>query len=244
MLALAFLIGIYIAMRLGRRAGVGSAQILDFSSWVIIVALIGAKVLLVLTLWSYYRESSRGDLKLRNPQEGWGFLRRLPGGALLHHLVRAGAETFLLEVCGCAGALRGAGHRVTRLGCFSAGCDYGKPTTLPWGVVFSSAVAHENTGVPLGVRLHPAQLYESFTTLVIFVVLLWRFPRKKQMEIFSLVTWACTPWDDFFWNSCVATKTAGLFFITCFRRPNSSRCWCWQGLPRYSFGGAFIMAKN
>jgi phosphatidylglycerol:prolipoprotein diacylglycerol transferase len=72
------------------------------------------------------------------------------------------------------------GTSVTRLGCFNAGCDYGKPTTLPWGVVFSSAIAHANTGVPLGVRIHPTQLYESLMTLAIFGVLLWWFPRKKH----------------------------------------------------------------
>jgi phosphatidylglycerol---prolipoprotein diacylglyceryl transferase len=72
------------------------------------------------------------------------------------------------------------GTAVTRLGCFSAGCDYGKPTAEPWGVIFTSAVAHAATGVPLGVRLHPAQLYESATTLAIFGVLLWWFPRRKH----------------------------------------------------------------
>ena len=51
---------------------------------------------------------------------------------------------------------------------------------MPWGVIFTNAVAHENTGVPLGVRLHPTQLYESATTLVIFGVLLWWLPRKKH----------------------------------------------------------------
>jgi prolipoprotein diacylglyceryltransferase len=47
-------------------------------------------------------------------------------------------------------------------------------------VAFTSAFAHEATGVPLGVRLHPTQLYESVTTLALFAVLLWWFPRKKH----------------------------------------------------------------
>lgn len=51
---------------------------------------------------------------------------------------------------------------------------------MPWGVIFTNALAHQNTGVPLGVRLHPTQLYESATTLAIFGVLLWWFPRKKH----------------------------------------------------------------
>jgi phosphatidylglycerol:prolipoprotein diacylglycerol transferase len=47
-------------------------------------------------------------------------------------------------------------------------------------VVFTSNFAHEVTGVPLGVRLHPAQLYESIATFVIFGLLLWWFPKKKR----------------------------------------------------------------
>jgi phosphatidylglycerol:prolipoprotein diacylglycerol transferase len=72
------------------------------------------------------------------------------------------------------------GQSVGRLGCFSAGCDYGKPTSAPWGVVFTSTFAHEVGGVPLGQRLHPTQLYESFATLAIFGVLLWWFPRRRR----------------------------------------------------------------
>ena len=180
MLALAFLLGIYTAIRLGRRGGVSSAQILDFSSWVIIVAVIGAKVLLVLTLWSYY-----GD----HPGEIFSFATLKKGGvfyggflaALFFTIwyVRVRKLSFwkFADVLAPSVAL---GTSVTRLGCFSAGCDYGTPTTVPWGVVFTNALAHENTGVPLGVRLHPTQLYESLTTLVIFGLLLWWFPRKKQ----------------------------------------------------------------
>ena len=78
------------------------------------------------------------------------------------------------------------GQSVGRLGCFSAGCDYGKPTTVPWGVVFTSTFAHEVTGVPLGVRLHPAQLYESLTTFAIFGLLLVVVPQEET-------GWRCFP---------------------------------------------------
>ncbi len=180
MLALAFLIGIYVAMRLGRRAGVGSAQILDFSSWVIIVALIGAKVLLVLTLWSYYQDHPGEILSYATLKKGGvfygGFLAAL---FFTIWYVREQKLSFwrFADVLAPSVAL---GTSVTRLGCFSAGCDYGKPTTASWGVVFTSGFAHENTGVPLGVPLYPTQLYESLMTLAIFGLLLWWFPRKKQ----------------------------------------------------------------
>jgi len=70
------------------------------------------------------------------------------------------------------------GNVLGRQGCFSAGCCWGKPTNLPWGVRFSE-LGHEVTGVPLGTNLHPTQLYESFAMLIVFFFLLWLHKRKK-----------------------------------------------------------------
>ena len=180
LLVTAILGGIYTAMRLGRRSGLDPGRILDFCTWLILVALLGAKVLMVLTEWSYYRD---------HPGEIFSFGTFLAGGvfyggflaALIFAIwyVRLQKLSFwkLTDVLAPGVVL---GQSVGRLGCFSAGCDYGKPTSAAWGVVFSSNFAHEVTGVPLGVRLHPAQLYESAATLVIFGLLLWWFPRKKR----------------------------------------------------------------
>jgi phosphatidylglycerol:prolipoprotein diacylglycerol transferase len=69
-------------------------------------------------------------------------------------------------------------HSFGRLGCFLAGCCYGRPTTLPWGVVFRD----ERSMVPrelLGVPLHPTQLYESFAILAICAVM-WRILRATE----------------------------------------------------------------
>ena len=57
-----------------------------------------------------------------------------------------------------------------------AGCCWGSPTDLPWGVTYThpdafTAVKH--------VALHPAQLYEAFGAFLLFGYLLWRF-RKRQ----------------------------------------------------------------
>jgi phosphatidylglycerol:prolipoprotein diacylglycerol transferase len=72
------------------------------------------------------------------------------------------------------------GHAVGRLGCFTAGCCYGKPTNLPWGVVFTSPLAKEISGTPLGVSLHPTQLYESLVELANFFILVWLFKHKRS----------------------------------------------------------------
>jgi phosphatidylglycerol:prolipoprotein diacylglycerol transferase len=180
LLVLAILGGIYTAIRLGRRVGLDSALILDFCTWLILVALVGAKVLMILTDWTYYRANPGDIFSLSTLMAGGVFY----GGflaALFFTLwyVRVQKLSFwrLADVLAPGVAL---GQSVGRLGCFSAGCDYGKPTNAAWGVVFTSNFAHEVGGVPLGVRLHPAQLYESVATFVIFGLLLWWFPRKKR----------------------------------------------------------------
>jgi phosphatidylglycerol:prolipoprotein diacylglycerol transferase len=76
------------------------------------------------------------------------------------------------------------GQSVGRLGCFMAGCCYGKPTDLPWGVTFT----HPETLGPLGVKVHPTQLYESFLALGVFAVL-YRLRARKQYDGQLVVTY-------------------------------------------------------
>jgi phosphatidylglycerol---prolipoprotein diacylglyceryl transferase len=71
------------------------------------------------------------------------------------------------------------GHIVGRVGCFAAGCCYGRPTSLPWGVTFTNPLANELSGTPLGVALHPTQLYEAAANAGIFLLLLWLFRHKR-----------------------------------------------------------------
>jgi phosphatidylglycerol:prolipoprotein diacylglycerol transferase len=71
------------------------------------------------------------------------------------------------------------GHAIGRLGCLFAGCCYGQPTTLPWGIVFSDPFAASYVGTPLGVHLHPTQLYEAGAELVILAVLLFSERRGR-----------------------------------------------------------------
>src|SRR5262249_46533696 len=75
-----------------------------------------------------------------------------------------------------------------RLGCFGAGCCWGKPTTSWVGVEFTKR-AHELTGVPIGVHLHPTQLYESFATLILTLILL-AVHRRRIFRVQVILTYA------------------------------------------------------
>jgi phosphatidylglycerol:prolipoprotein diacylglycerol transferase len=64
------------------------------------------------------------------------------------------------------------GHVIGRMGCLFAGCCFGRPTEVPWAITFRSEYAAQNVGTPLGVPLHPTQLYEAGAELLILVFLL------------------------------------------------------------------------
>jgi phosphatidylglycerol:prolipoprotein diacylglycerol transferase len=187
LLVLAILGAICTVLRLGRREGLDSGQLLDFSTWLLLVALIGAKVLMVLSDWDYYRQFP-GEIFSRSTFLAGGVFY---GGFIaavlfavwyirVHHL----PFWKVADVYAPAIAL---GQSVGRIGCFAAGCDYGKPTSCAWSVVFRDPFSHEVSGVPLGIPLHPTQLYESLATFLIFAFLLWRYSRKfRDGEIFVL----------------------------------------------------------
>ena len=174
-------------IRLGRREGLDSSQLLDFSTWLLIVALLGAKALMVLSDWGYYRKYP-GEIFSRSTFLAGGVFY---GGFIaavlfavwyirLHHL------PFWKVVDVYAPAIS-LGLGVGRIGCFAAGCDYGKPTTSAWGVIFTNPIAHEVSGVPLGVPLYPTQPIMSLASLSIFAILIWRYSRKsRDGEIFVL----------------------------------------------------------
>jgi phosphatidylglycerol:prolipoprotein diacylglycerol transferase len=184
---LGILAAICTILRLGRREGLETVRLLDFSTWLLLVALAGAKVLMVISDWGYYRQ---------NPGEVFSWSTLLSGGVFyggfiaaflfavwyirIHHL------PFWKVVDVYAPAIS-LGLSVGRIGCFAAGCDYGKPTTSAWGVVFTSPIAHEVSGVPLGIPLYPTQPIMSLASLAIFAILMWRYSRKsRDGEIFVL----------------------------------------------------------
>ena len=72
------------------------------------------------------------------------------------------------------------GHVIGRLGCLMAGCCYGRPTDVPWGLTFTSPAAAANAGTPLGEPLHPTQLYDAGAELLILIFLLVFERRGKR----------------------------------------------------------------
>ena len=187
LMVLAILAAICVILRLGRREGLDSGQLLDFSTWLLLVSLLGAKVLMVLSDWHYYRQYPGEIFSWSTFLAGGVFYGGLIAGVLFAvWYIRLQHLPFwkVVDIYSPAIAL---GLGVGRIGCFAAGCCYGKPTTSAWGVVFTNPFSHEISGVPLGVPLYPTQPIMSLTSLSIFAILMWRYSRKsRDGEIFVL----------------------------------------------------------
>jgi len=71
------------------------------------------------------------------------------------------------------------GHAFGRLGCFAAGCCWGKETHVPWAVKFTNPLANILVGTPLNVPLHPTQIYEFLVEIINFAILWWMLKHKR-----------------------------------------------------------------
>lgn len=176
-LALAFLGAIFVTVKLAGRDGLPKERIYDLCLWLLISSLIGSKVLMFFTE-PEYREHPLHLVSLDFLRSGGVFYGGLLGAMITGYLLMKRWKLPWWKTADACAPGIALGNVLGRQGCFSAGCCWGKPTNLPWGVRFTE-LGHEVTGVPIDVKLHPTQLYESFAMLIVFFFLLWLHKRKK-----------------------------------------------------------------
>ncbi|HEX7124773.1 MAG TPA: prolipoprotein diacylglyceryl transferase family protein, partial [Thermodesulfobacteriota bacterium] len=173
LVALAFALGLALAMREARLAGEDPQRVLDLAFFVVLAAVVGAKVGFAVT-----QGEAAGDPLRALWQGGLSF----PGGLLAAGAVAAWylrrhrlSPARLADLAAPAVLL---GLAVADLGCLAAGCEYGRPTSLPVGLVFRDARALAPTGVPL----HPTQAYSAAWSLVLLAVVLWARGRHAPRQ--------------------------------------------------------------
>ena len=178
LLAIGLMLALFAASKLAARDGLPTERIYDLGLWTIIGGLIGSKILMIFT------EPDVNFFSLDFLRSGGVYYGGFIGGFVaLVFLIRFYKLPFWKVADAFAPGVA-LGQFFGRQGCFSAGCCWGKPTNLPWGVHFTAA-GHENTGVPIfdsvgnALHLHPTQLYESLAMLAVFGALFYWHRRKR-----------------------------------------------------------------
>jgi phosphatidylglycerol:prolipoprotein diacylglycerol transferase len=182
LLASAYLAAYWWLLREARRERLDVDAIASLGMWAIVGAIVGAKGLLILrTLPEYAAAPSElfsPSLLTAAGDFYGGFIGALVASAVFFFRHPEVPVWRVADLCGPAIAL---GQSIGRIGCLMAGDDYGSPTQVPWAVTFTDPEAASIGGAPLGVPLHPVQVYESIVCLVLFV-LLAAFIRRKHRE--------------------------------------------------------------
>lgn len=168
-------LAVFRALRVAPRYGIRGEDLLDLTFWMVAVGIVGGRLTYVLIYWSQY---SQDLLSIFRVWEGGmsyfgGFGLAVATGLWI---VRR-RQLPLWRVADLAAPSVALGYAIARIGCFGAGCCYGAPTSLPWGVQFP------DTPSPV----HPTQLYATGMNLAIFLFLWWRerFPRQEG-QLFAL----------------------------------------------------------
>lgn len=179
LVATGVVLGLWYARRQAPRAGLDPEKTWNMGIYAVLMALLLAKVWLVFSAWDYYVAHPRDIFSIATFESGGTFYGGVLGAVLTVVLYSVVQKMSLLSVLDTFSAALPLGHAIGRLGCFAAGCCYGKPTALPWGVRFTNPAAAQIAGTPLDVRLHPTQLYEAAAELVNFTVLGWAGGRQR-----------------------------------------------------------------
>lgn len=172
-LFMAILLIAYVSGREARRLGLPVARFYDMIFYICLAALAGAYLVFVAF---HYQAYLANPVRFLNVFKGGLVFYGGLLGALAVAFFYPGRHGFSWRVGMDALALGlPLGLAIGRIGCFSAGCCFGRPTDLPWGVTYPA--------YPSGVTvpLHPAPLYEALLSLLVFGVVYAR-RRRKQFD--------------------------------------------------------------
>ena len=177
LLAAAYLLGLQFVLVRARARGLDSQRVMDLGIWIIISALVGAKLLLLIVDFRQFTTNPRELLALA--RSGGVFYGGLIAAVVVALVYLRRHKLPLWTTTDVFAPGIALGHIVGRLGCLMAGCCFGRPSSVPWAVTFRDPAALANVGTPLGVPLHPTQLYEAGAEAVILAFLL-AFERRGR----------------------------------------------------------------
>ncbi|MGB6130863.1 MAG: prolipoprotein diacylglyceryl transferase family protein [Acidobacteriaceae bacterium] len=147
----------------------------------ILAALFGARLLLVAAHLRAFRAHPFWVLGLANISGTWIALGGVAIGLAAAVLYALAEGLPLLRTADAAAPAVALAFAINRIGAFCGGLAWGTPTTLPWGVSYRSVVAYLWYRTPLGVTLHPVQLYDAAASLAIFALLVG-LPHRRDGE--------------------------------------------------------------
>ena len=200
MMVLGFFCGLGLAKLRIKNSQLTWPQMVDLSFYLLLAGILGAKLLFwIIFPREFFYEMS---LLFNSPMEfvklignGFVFFGSVVGGAIMLSAYLRKHKISLLPAFDFLAPSLAIGHAFGRIGCFLAGCCYGKVCDLPWAVTFTDP----HTLAPPNIPLHPTQLYESLFLFGLsgFLVAIEKKMISKPGFIFALYVLLYTIWRFF-----------------------------------------------
>ena len=170
--AIGFVVGFSTASRRAPRAGIKGDEVFNLAPWLIVGAILGARLLFVISYWDK-EFAGRPFTAIFNMRSGLVYYGGLIGASLAGIIFCYRHKVRLWRMGDVMAPSIALGHAFGRIGCFMTGCCYGKACDLPWAVHFPKD--HETQGI----GVHPTQLYESALNFLFYAGLAWLYRRRK-----------------------------------------------------------------
>ncbi len=172
MIGIGVLCCILMGMKRAKKYGLSEDAVTDIAIFGLIAGFLGAKLLYLIVEWKRFVKDPLDVLG----SEGFVVYGGIIAGVLAAIVYCKRKKLIFLEYFDLCAASISLAQGFGRLGCFLAGCCYGRETDLPIGVVFP-----ESSLAPAGVRLLPTQLFSSAGNFLIMFILLWHYKHRKKV---------------------------------------------------------------
>lgn len=173
-IAIAVIIGTFIALNEAKRRGVSEDTIIDLLLFAIPAAIVGARLYYVIFSWDNYKNNPMEILNLRGG--GLAIHGVIIGGVLVAVIFSKIKNISFWKIGDIVAPSLILGQAIGRWGNYANKEAHGGPTDLPWGIMVE------------GIKVHPTFLYESIWNFLVFILLMW-YSRKKAKadgEVFLL----------------------------------------------------------
>jgi len=172
MIALAAMLVAHFSTKLATKKGLPPELFNDLVFWVLLIGIIGARLEYMRVSWEQFEGNLGQGFKIW--EGGLVFYGGLITGLFAYWGVCKAKKVPMLTTVDIVVPYIPFGHALGRLGCYAAGCCYGRPADVDWAVTFP-----EGSIAPHDIALHPAQLYEAVFLTLLGFFLLWLRKRQK-----------------------------------------------------------------
>lgn len=180
---LGVLCGYFFCLKQASRDNINKNVFSDIIFWMLVFSFIGARIFYIFT---DFRSFLLNPLEILLSRSGFVFYGGVIFGVITLYVLAKLHKIKFLKLSDIIASGVPLAHAFGRLGCFSYGCCYGRPTESAIGVLFPKNCPAGFAGVPV----IPTQLIEAFFLFLLFFILIFLKKRKKfdgQILAFYLI---------------------------------------------------------